>query len=422
MNDMSGKIAPQSASASPNNDSKCDGPLRIAIFSGNYNYVVDGPVRALNTLVAHLEHRGHDVLVFAPTVKNPPVAHNGELIAIPSVPFPGSRSEYRIGLGLFGAAKKRLDAFAPDVIHIAAPDLTGLQALKYAEEHALTPVASFHTRFDTYLRYYGLKRLEKYVTNYMRRFYSRCQHVYAPSPSMRDELAADRIGQDVRIWARGVDSALFSPEKRDLAWRRANGISDDSVVVLFVGRVVLEKGIDVFAEALTQAAQSNNENGHKTVIGLIVGEGPERERFQQKLPDAVFTGFQEGQNLARAYASADVFFNPSVTETFGNVTLEAMASGLPTVAVAAAGSRSLVEDGKTGLLAPLETDKGARAMAYAQKLRALADQPDLRATMAKNARQKALEFNWEAVLDGLIANYHSAMADRNEKLQCDKKL
>ncbi|MEO0399044.1 MAG: glycosyltransferase family 1 protein [Pseudomonadota bacterium] len=383
-----------------------DEPLRVALFSGNYNYVVDGPVRALNTLVAHLEKRGHAVLVFAPTIKDPPFQHSGELVSIPSTALPGSRSEYRLGFGLFGDAKRRLDAFKPSLIHIAAPDITGLHALKYAEKRKVTPVASFHTRFDTYPRYYGAKWLEKHLTNYMRNFYGRCRHVYAPSESMREELSRDGIGKDVRIWTRGVDSALFSPTKRDMDWRRANGVKDDDVLIAFVGRVVLEKGIDVFAEALQQAAVDN-----KKVKGLIVGEGPERARFEEKLPSAVFTGYQQGEELARAYASADVFFNPSVTETFGNVTLEAMACGLPSVAVAAAGSRSLVEDGETGLLAPLESDLGARAAAYAEKLRTLANDPDMRARMATAARTKALGFNWDAVLDALISNYRLAIAE-----------
>ncbi|RZO66633.1 MAG: glycosyltransferase family 1 protein [Parvularculaceae bacterium] len=375
--------------------------LRVALFSGNYNYVMDGPVRALNKLVAHLEKRGASVLVFAPTVDEPAFAHSGELVSIPSLALPGSRSEYRLGFGLVGEAKRRLNAFAPNLVHIAAPDITGFQALKYAEATGATPVASFHTRFDTYPRYYGAKWLEKHLTNYMRNVYGRCVHVYAPSQSMREELLRDGIGKDIRIWTRGVESDLFSPGQRDLEWRRRNGVEDDDILIAFVGRVVLEKGIDVFAEAITLASRSNPK-----IRALVVGEGPERARFEANLPTGVFTGYQQGADLARAYASADIFFNPSITETFGNVTLEAMASGLPTIAAAASGSLSLVEDNVTGKLSPPE--KGAAG--YAALLVDLAADAQQRAHMSAHARKKSLEFSWDSVLDDLIANYRSAMA------------
>ena len=377
-------------------------PLRVALFSGNYNYVVDGPVKALNTLVGHLLKRGHQALVFAPTIADPPFKAVGELVPVPSLALPGSRSEYRLGLGLFGERKRRLDAFRPDLIHIAAPDITGFAALNYAETHGVAPVASFHTRFDTYPRYYGAAWAEKYVTGYLRNFYGRCRHVYAPSPSMVDELRRDGIGKDIRLWARGVDKALYNPQRRDASWRRAQGFADDDVVVVFVGRVVLEKGIGVFAEAVEAAAARNPK-----IRALVVGEGPERARFTAMLPNAVFTGFQGGADLARAYASADMFFNPSVTETFGNVTLEAMASGLPSVCAAASGSRSLVEDGVNGLLSP----PADGAEGYAARLLALAADPALRLRMAGAALEKAQGFDWEALLDRLIADYREAIAD-----------
>ena len=377
--------------------------LRVALFSGNYNSVMAGPVRPLNMLVAHLEARGHDVLVFAPTTKTPAFEHSGELVSVPSVALPGKRSEYRIGLGVHGDVRKRLDAFAPNLIHIAAPDYTGFMALKYAEKNAITPVASFHTRFDTYPRYYGAAWAEKHVTNYMRDFYGRCEHVYAPSPSMAEELRADGFGSDIRLWTRGVDGALFNPAKRDMAWRRSIGFQDTDIVVAFVGRVVLEKGIDVFAETVLKAAQSDPR-----IRALVVGEGPERRRFEEKLPSGVFVGYQQGVGLARAYASADMFFNPSITETFGNVTLEAMACGLPSVCAAASGSLSLVEEGVTGRLSP--PDAGADG--YAEKILAIAGDDQRRAAFGAAARAKADTYSWPAILDDLIANYREAMAAR----------
>ena len=372
--------------------------LRVALFSGNYNYVMDGPVRALNKLVAHLEKRGHDVLVFAPTSKTSYLDHAGELVSLPSCPAP-RRPEYRIGVGLFGAAKKRLKEFAPTLVHISAPDLGGLGALNYAHRNKIPAVASFHTRFDTYPRYYGAAWAEKYLTKYMRHFYGRCEHVYPPSQSMADELLSEGIGREMRLWTRGVDNALFNPEKRDMSWRRSVGVADDEIAVLFVGRLVLEKGIDHFVQTVASTRRT-----HPKVRPLIVGGGPELDYFRKHCPDGVFLGHQGGDDLARAYASGDIFFNPSITETFGQVTLEAMASGLPALCANAAGSLSLVDDGATGFIARPDV------AAFTEKLSLLAGEADLRAEMGAAGREKALTFSWDAVLDELIANYYDALA------------
>ncbi len=375
-----------------------DRKLRVAIFSGNYNYVMDGPVRALNTLVAYLEREGHEVLVFAPTTSTPAFSHAGKLISIPSVPLPGRRSEYRLGLGLHGKAKRALDSFRPDIVHIAAPDYTGFGALNYARKFGVPAVASFHTRFDTYPRYYNLRWLEKYVTDYMRYFFNRCEHVYPPSHSMADELKRDGIGRDIRLWARGVDGDIFNPARRDMAWREANGFHADDVVAAFVGRLVLEKGIDIFVDAFNRA-KVNAPN----LKALIVGDGPERDTFAKLLPGGVFAGYLQGPDLARAYASADIFFNPSITETFGNVTLEAMASGLPSVGAAAAGSRSLIENGVTGYVAE------PNAAGFAEKLALLAGDGPLRQRFGKAAREHSARFSWDAVLAELVGHYYEAL-------------
>ncbi|MEM9013633.1 MAG: glycosyltransferase family 1 protein [Pseudomonadota bacterium] len=375
-------------------------PLRVALFSGNYNYVMDGPVRALNTLVDYLERQGHECLVFAPTVNEPAFAHKGELVSVPSLALPGKRSEYRVGLGLRGNVRRRLEAFAPNLIHIAAPDYTGYRALQFAQKRNVPVVASFHTRFDTYPRYYGAPWAERYVTNYMRKFYNQCIHVYAPSQSMVDELKSDGIGRDIRLWTRGVDGGLFSPAKRDMAWRRdVCGFNDDDVAILFVGRLVLEKGIDMFADAFSVA-----RNAAPNIRALIVGEGPEKKTFQEKLPDAFFTGYQAGADLARAYASADVFFNPSITETFGNVTLEAMASGLPSICAEAAGSKTLIDHDRTGLLVAPNVESFAAGVAE------LANNEERRERFGEAARTESEAFSWDSVLSDLVDQYYEALA------------
>lgn len=379
-----------------------DRKLRVAVFSGNYNYVMDGPVRALNALVGHLEKRGHEALVFAPTSKSSYLEHEGTLVSIPSIPAP-RRPEYRVALGLFGDQLETLKRFSPDIVHIAAPDLLGYGALRFAQRNFLPAVASFHTRFDTYPRYYGMPWMEGLLTRYMRYFYGACQQVYPPSPSMAEELRRDGIGKDLRLWTRGVDSELFNPDKRDMAWRRSVGIQDEDVVVLFVGRLVLEKGLKNFADAMDRVRAM-----HPHVRALVVGDGPERARFEKWMPHGVFLGLQRGEELARAYASSDIFFNPSITETFGNVTLEAMASGVPAVCARASGSVSLVEDGVSGeLCEPTVED-------FARKLTVLAHSDKRRAALGAAARRRSLSYSWDAVLDDLISNYYDAIWKHRE--------
>lgn len=374
-------------------------PRRIALFSGNYNYVMDGPVRALNKLVEYLENRGVEVLVFAPTAEKAAFQHQGTLVSVPSVSLPG-RGEYRIALGLPKSVRQKLIDFAPDMVHLAAPDMLGRGALKWAEENNVPAVASFHTRFDTYPRYYKMAWLEKYVTTYMRRFYHRCEQIYVPSPCMAEELQAQNMAHNIGIWSRGVDTKLFNPEQRDAGWRRQLGIADGEVVIAFVGRLVLEKGLGIFADTLDLLAK----RGIK-FKALIVGEGPERDRFTNRLPDAIFTGYLNGKTLARAYASSDIFFNASITETFGNVTLEAMACGLPAVCANATGSRSLVGHNENGLLAD-----ALEPAIFADHLQRIIETPSLKTQMAAASLLRAQEYTWDAVLSRLFEQYSDVMA------------
>jgi len=318
--------------------------LRIALFTGNYNYVRDGANQALNLLVEYLLRQGAAVRIYSPTVANPAFPPTGDLVHVPALAIP-RRAEYRFPVMLSPRVKKDIKAFRPNVFHVASPDLAGHRAVTLAHHLNLPVVASVHTRFETYLRYYGLAFLEPVMLAILRRFYRRCDAIFAPSESMAQLLRDQRMNYHVGIWTRGIDRDIFRPERRDLAWRRGLGIADDMPVIGFVGRLVMEKGLDVFSDSVELLA----EMGVRHTV-LVVGDGPARTWFERRLPNAVFAGFQGGEDLARAVASMDVLFNPSVTETFGNVTLEAMAAGLPVVAAIATGSQSLVADGVSGRL------------------------------------------------------------------------
>jgi phosphatidylinositol alpha 1,6-mannosyltransferase len=385
-----------------------DPELRVALFTGNYNYIKDGVALTLNRLVAFLEKRGVPVLVFAPVAEKPAFASAGELVPVPSMAIP-TRPEYRIALGLSRTARQRLEAFRPTLLHIAVPDIAGYKALKLAERWGIPVVASYHTRYDTYLRFYGLALFEKLGQRYMRNFYNRVRRVYPPSESMAEIIRSEGQSQNVEIWARGVDSDLFSPAKRDMDWRRAHGISDGEVVISFAGRLVKEKNTAIFMRVLN-ALTAKGLN----VRPLVIGDGPEMAVMRAGLRNGVFAGFLHGEELARAYASSDIFFFPSESETFGNVTLEAMASGLPAVNAIASGSNSLVEEGVTGHLVSARDEH-----LLAARLETLAADEGLRRRMGEAARSRALGYSWDNVLSGLLQSYmevlREARAERHDR-------
>lgn len=374
--------------------------LRVALFTGNYNYIKDGVALTLNRLVAFLEERGVPVLVFAPVAEKPAFASAGELVPVPSAAIP-TRSEYRIALGLSRQARQRLDAFRPTLIHIAVPDAAGYQALKLAERRGIPVVASYHTRYDTYLRFYGLGFLEGLGRRYLRHFYSRARRVYPPSESMAEIIRAEGQSRHIEVWARGVDSGLFSPARRDMAWRRAIGIADDEVAVSFAGRLVKEKNVAVYTRVMNALTASGLK-----ARPLVIGDGPEMAAMRASLGKGVFAGFLHDTGLARAYASSDIFFFPSESETFGNVTLEAMASGLPAVNATASGSTSLITEGVTGFLVSARDEAGMAAA-----LRSLIADQALRSRMGGEARKRALEFSWDAILSGLLESYRQVLRE-----------
>lgn len=374
--------------------------LRVALFTGNYNYIKDGVALTLNRLVAFLERRGVPVLIFAPVAATPAFASVGELVAVPSFAIP-TREEYRIALGLPAAQRKRLEDFRPTLFHIAVPDILGYQALKLAGRWKVPVVASYHTRYDTYLRFYGLGLFEKLGQRYMRNFYNRVARVYPPSESMAEIIRAEGQSQHVEVWARGVDSELFSPARRDMAWRRRLGIADDEIAISFAGRLVKEKNTAIYMRVMNALTA----RGLK-VKPLVIGDGPEMAAMKAGLHNGVFAGFLHGEELARAYASSDIFFFPSESETFGNVTLEAMASGLPAVNAIASGSNSLVVEGETGHLVSARDEAGLAA-----KLDMLVMDGELRRRMGAAARARALTFSWDHILSGLLDSYRRVLRE-----------
>jgi glycosyltransferase involved in cell wall biosynthesis len=375
--------------------------LRVALFSGNYNYVRDGANQALNRLVEYLLRQGVNVRVYSPTVEEPAFPPTGDLVDVPAIPIPG-RSEYRLPIAVPARVRRDLEQFNPNVVHVSSPDIVGHRAVSWARRHKIAAVASVHTRFDTYLAYYHLQALEPLARGIMRRFYHRCEVVLAPAESTAAILRAQRMNRDIAIWARGIDRDQFNPERRDMPWRRELGIADDEMVIAFLGRIVMEKGLDVFAEAIHSFATFGLK--HRV---LVIGEGPARPWFEEALPQAIFLGQQTHSELAHALASADVLLNPSLTEAFGNVTLEAMACGLPVLAAEATGATNLVRSGITGMLVD-----GTDPDEFAEALAAYAHDPELRRRHGQAGLEVAQRMDWDTINSHVIRAYKHAIVKR----------
>ncbi|QNE31204.1 glycosyltransferase family 1 protein [Sphingomonas sp. NBWT7] len=375
--------------------------IRVALFSGNYNYIRDGASQALNLLVGHLLSRGVNVRVYSPTVATPAFPAVGDLVGVPALPLPGGRSEYRVARGLPRRIKRDLAAFAPNLVHVSAPDILGHRALSYARRNGIARVASLHTRFETYPRYYGLGFIEPVFERLLTRFYNRADRVLVPGPLLGDILHEWGVTTPVTIWSRGVNHARFSPDRRDPCWRRSLGIGDEEVAVGFLGRLVKEKGLDIFVDVIAELKRRGVP--HRV---LVIGDGPARDWFTEQVPEAVFAGFQSGNDLGRAVASMDLFFNPSVTETFGNVTLEAMAAGVSIIAARASGAVGLVDEGETGLLVAPRDVSG-----YADAIAALVADDDLRCAMGRAGSVKAAGYRWDTINEAVLQSYVDVLED-----------
>jgi glycosyltransferase involved in cell wall biosynthesis len=274
-----------------------------------------------------------------------------------------------------------------------------VRAQKYGHRNGIPVVSSFHTHFVSYFKFYGVGRLEAAGWKLMRSFYARCEVVYAPSHAIIRELAGHGI-TNTELWSRGIDLGRFSPRWRDAELRASVGADDDTPILLLVSRLVKEKDL----ADLVAAERILRERGvaHRLVL---VGDGPMRPELEKQLPGAHFAGHQAGEALARWYASGDVFVFPSTTETFGNVILEAHASGLPAVVVDRGGPPDLVDAGQTGLIARANDPAD-----FAAKAEALLADPQERRRMGCRAREAAAARDWGAINGRLLESYRRVVA------------
>jgi phosphatidylinositol alpha 1,6-mannosyltransferase len=373
--------------------------MRIAFFTESLYPHVDGVSRTLARLFDSLAERGEDFVVFSPFVPDESVAWHGGVRPLRFVRFP-LYPDYRVSLpGATRGVRAELERFAPDLVHVVSPTPGALWALRWARRHGVPAVASFHTHFVSYFRYYGVRPLERFGWWALRRFYARCERVYAPSPSIIRELEAEGI-RNVELWSRGIDLSRFSPARRDPALRARAGADEATPLLLLVSRLVKEKDLaDLVAVDRVLRAR-----GVSYRLALV-GGGPMRRELESRLPHAHFAGHQVGDELSRWYASADVFIFPSTTETLGNVVLEALASGLPSVVVNRGGPQDLITHGRNGYVARANDIDD-----IADVVEPLLRDSTVRGRMSEAARESAASRDWTAINDRLIASYGEVIA------------
>lgn len=326
-----------------------------------------------------------------------------ECMRIPAVTIPVNRT-YKMAVPWFsgGRIKRRLRTFQPDVVHIATPSLLGEFALKYANRHQVPVLTIYHTHFISYIEYY-LKNsprlaqlLRKFVAKNQHAFYNRCDRVYVPSEEMRSALLSwDVSPERLQLWQRGIDNHLFSPAKKDKAFVRAL-VGNDQAVILFASRLVWEKNLETLCN-LYQLCQDQQ----LPYNFLVAGDGVALDACRQQMPNAIFTGKVDHEQLSILYASADVFFFPSISESYGNVVLEAMASGLPCVIADGGGSRNFIHQGVNGFLCQPND-----AADYLEKITLVLHNNALRQQFASEGLRFSQSLSW----DDLAATYFKDLA------------
>lgn len=378
--------------------------MRIAYITETWPPELNGVSLTAARTVAFLRARDHDVMLVRPrqrSIDSGQASLSGDTLRVRGVPIP-LYPELRMGLPARRALERAWRTDRPDLVHVATEGPLGWSAIRAARRLGVPVTSDFRTRFDEYGRHYAWDGAATLVRAYLRAFHNRTDRTFVPTRELQRQLHAlafDRLS----VSTRGVDARQFAPHHRSHALRARWGAADDAPVVLTVGRLAVEKNLGVALDAFDAIRQRVPD-----ARLVMVGDGPQRRALQRRCPDAVFAGVQQGPALAAHYASADLFLFPSLTETFGNVVVEAMASGLPVVAFDTAAAGMHVHSGVNGRLIRVgDADAFRRAAAE------LAADAALRCRLGSAARQTAQGLDWPHVLErfeaALMAVHHAAL-------------
>jgi glycosyltransferase involved in cell wall biosynthesis len=364
--------------------------LRIAVVTETYPPEVNGVAMTLGRLVNGLQVRNHQVQLIRPRQNDgdqpQPTAtlseHLQRGIALPR--YEG----LKMGLPAKAALTRLWTRQRPDVVQIATEGPLGWSALAAANKLRLPVASDFHTNFHSYSSHYGFGLLRRAIVAYLRKFHNKAAVTLVPTEGIRRELLAHGY-ENIEIIGRGVDTQLFHPGRRDAALRAQWGVGENETAVLYVGRLAAEKNL-----ALVFSAFDAMHRAHPATHLVLVGDGPERAAWQARRPDAIFCGTQIGERLAAHYASGDIFLFPSLTETWGNVTIEAMASGLAVVAYDCAAAEEIIRHGENGLKAPPEDEA-----AFIDQAISLAPDAVQQRRLGTAAAARAAQLSWDAIID-----------------------
>lgn len=367
--------------------------LRIAIVTETWAPEVNGVAMTLGRIVDGLRRRGHAVHLVRPR------QHRGDLprrddgfyeTLVPGLPLP-RYDGLRFGLPARRTLFAEWQRARPDIVHVATEGPLGWSAVGAARGLALPVSSGFHTHFDAYSRHYGAAWFGRAVAGYLRRLHNRTDATLVPTRALAQRLRAEGYDNPCVV-SRGVDTGLFDPQRRSAGLRADWRLAEGDLAVVHVGRLAPEKNLDLLFAAFA-AIQRVRADARL----ILVGEGPLRKPLAQRFPQHVFAGLRRGEDLAAHYASADLFLFPSLTETFGNVAAEALASGLGVVAYDCAGAAELIVDGRNGRLAPPDD-----ADAFVDAARSLAADPGELSRLRAAAAPSVGHLDWERVLDCFV--------------------
>lgn len=358
--------------------------MKIALVTETYPPEVNGVAMTNQRLVRGLLDLGHELLLVKPRRADAPVLKSGPLSVheVFGIPIP-NYAGLKIGLPAPGQLERRFEAFRPDVLHVATEGPLGFSALRAARKLGVPVTSTFHTNFQDYCADYGAAFAGRTMMRYLRWFHNKCALTTVPDQDLIQRLTRDGV-ERLEMLGRGADTQLFSPEKRSPALRAQWGADETTPVALYVGRAAAEKNIPLTLKAWEQARAC-----HPNLKMVVVGDGPVRKKLEKKWPEVHFSGMRYDEDLATHYASADIFLFASESETFGNVVVEALASGLVTLSFDYAAGRQFIRSGENGYLAPL----GDR-QALISGLQQILEQPETWGGIRHAARQTAENYPW----------------------------
>ena len=377
--------------------------LRIAVVTETWPPEVNGVAMTLAKLVQGLSHRNHDVQLIRPrqTKTDSPMSDASlEEVLMRGMPIP-RYPELKLGLPSKKTLVKTWTLRRPDVVHIATEGPLGWSALQAAKVLKLPVTSDFRTNFQSYSKHYGVGWLRKPIVAYLRKFHNATACTMVPTRELMRTLSQNGFA-NLKVVSRGVDTKLFNIAKRDTRLRSSWGATDETKVLISVGRMAPEKNLDQVLK--TYDALKSTGQAFKLVM---VGDGPLKEQFQKRYPEIIFPGMLSQTNLAAYYASSDLFIFPSQTETFGNVTLEALASGIPVLAFDCAAARDWVQTGINGWLVAENNPEGFAAQAVS-----IFKSKELLEQITQSTRQQVVHLDWDQIAEQVESVFWDAIRMR----------